>query len=66
MKNTSRQSSKGRKRFSLMDLEPIQNLLVEKPLCCGNQELLNKQIAFKDEMQEDRKHMRTRLEELRA
>ena len=31
-----------------------------------NDELMQKQIAFKEEMTEDRKHIRTRLEELRA
>ena len=59
-------SREGRKRFSLMELEPIQSLLVENPLLADNVQLLKKQIAFKDEMTEDRKQMRTRLEELRA
>ena len=49
-----------------MELEPIQQLLVDKPLFMQNEELMQKQLAFNEEIREDRKHIRTRLEELRA
>ena len=55
------------KRFSLMDLKPIRNLLdARNSIIEQNNELLMKQIKFKEEISETRKNMVQRIEQLRA
>ena len=59
---------KRRKRFSLMEQEPIKGLLANDlgTLHEENDAMLSKQLLFKEEMVEERKNMVQRLEKLRA
>ena len=47
-----------------MDLEPIQGMLVNKQISLmeQNNDLMQKQLKYKDEMNEERRNMVMRLE----
>lgn len=51
-----------------MDLEPVQGSLVNKQISRmeQNNDLMQKQLKYKDEMNEERRNMVLRLEQLRT
>ena len=63
-----KKKKKKNQRVSLMELEPMKGMVVDKNvgLLDRNNDMLLKQIKYKEEMNEERRNMVQRLEQLRS